>query len=215
MYPRLPPFVGVLAVMGIALAGCTATSTETPQASESSPSPTVPAIDPGPVTLSVEEAGERYLDIVCPTNAGIAELTAAFDAGEQEFLDGGAPDPAAVKQSATNRVNSTRSAIEHLDDSYFTWPDAVAAQLPHVRSSFMSEVGTLSAMSNAATFEEAYYATWAPRTAEQDTAAQEIRYQLGLPADTVASCSGHEDGHEQLAAERSEREALLAEASTE
>ncbi|EPR76645.1 hypothetical protein ADILRU_1130 [Leifsonia rubra CMS 76R] len=53
--------------------------------------------DPSPVELTIEEAADRYLGLVCQNNFAGAQLTAAFDAGEQEFLNGGAPDPSAVE----------------------------------------------------------------------------------------------------------------------
>ncbi len=195
-----------------ALTGCTAAGTSEsggPEQAES-PSPSIAPIDPGPVELSVEEAGERYLNLVCPVNQGIEALNAAFTAGEEEFLNGGAPDPAPAKAAAAGRIETTRIGLEHLDDEYFTWPDGVADQIAHIRSSYISELATLNAISNAASFEDAYYASWAAATPEQQGAGQEIRYQLGLEVDTVASCAGREDGLSVLSAEREEREALLA-----
>ena len=47
-----------------------------------SPSPSVPALDPGPVVLTVEEAGNRYLDLVCERNLAANTVYQAFVAGE-------------------------------------------------------------------------------------------------------------------------------------
>ncbi len=43
-------------------------------------------------------------------------------------------------------------------------------------------------MVNARTFEEAYSLPFPEVTPEQDTVGQEVRYALGLSADTTASC---------------------------
>ena len=59
-----------LVVVAIALVGCSASLSPkaTSAAAETKPTATAPAIDPGPVDLTAEEAAQRYLDIVCPVN---------------------------------------------------------------------------------------------------------------------------------------------------
>lgn len=198
------------AAVTVALAGCSNASTdlvaETPTASASA----ADAIDVGPVELTSDEAGTRYLNIICPKNFGVQALTDAFSAGEDEFRAGGDPDPAAVKASAADRIVIARLVVDFLDDEYFLWPEEVRDQIPLVRDANVAELSTLDGIVNAATYEDAYYATWPDYTAA-GTAAQEIRYQLGLDADTTASCIGFEGGHDALTAETTAREALLAE----
>ncbi|WP_166880003.1 hypothetical protein [Salinibacterium sp. ZJ450] len=162
------------------------------------------------MTLTAADGAQRYLDIVCANNIAAGKLADAFTAGEAEWLNGGAPDPGAVKTAATDRVALNRIAIEQLDDTYFVWPDTVAGHLPHIRTSYMAELSTLNAIANAGSYEDAYYTTWPEMPAEQQAAAQEIRYQLGLSADTDASCVGHENGLNALAAAKADRDAALA-----
>lgn len=189
----------------LVLAGCSSLSPES-----SAEGPAAPAIDPGPVELTVEEAGERYLNIVCPNNFGLDAIEAAFKAGEEEYRNGGAPDPAAVIAAAATLAELNRAAVEHFDDEYFIWPSKVTAQIPHMRANYMGELTTNQAVATSATYEDAYNVPLPAGTPEIDTAGQEIRYQLGLPSDTVTSCVGHEDGLTVLANERAEREAALA-----
>jgi hypothetical protein len=203
-------FVAAAALVLVSLAGCSA-ATEAPAPKPKTTAVAEPKVDPGPVTLTKEEAGARYLDIVCAPNAGVAALNAAYDVGEPDFLAGGAPDPAAVKATGAALMELDRLAIEQLDDTYYVWPEKVAAQLPHIRSSYMGELASNQSIANAATFQDAYYATVTPQTPEQLAAGQEIRYQLEIPADTVASCVGHEDGLARLAADKIELDEALAE----
>jgi hypothetical protein len=194
-------------LLALALTGCVANS-GSPAGAEPSTTAT-PSIDPGPVALSKEAAALRYLDIVCANNISSKALNDAFAAGEEPYLSGSEPDATAVHAAATASVDNHRLAIEQLDDTYFTWPDLVAAQLPHVRSGYMSEMSTLSAMSTATSFKAAYNSLFPASTPEEKTAGQEIRYQLGISADTDATCAGHETGLTALAAEKLERDAGL------
>lgn len=194
------------ALLLLALSGCTAPAAPGDPAKTT---PTVPAVDPGPVELSADEASERYLSIVCPANFGAKEYNAAFKAGEDEYLNGGAPDPTAVRNASTKHAELARAAVGFLDDEYFVWPSKVGEQIPHVRASYMGQLTSSQAAANAGTYEEAYNTPLAATTPEQDNSGQEIRLQLDLPSDTMASCVGFEDGHINLAQERTEREAAL------
>ncbi|WP_157962529.1 hypothetical protein [Homoserinimonas sp. OAct 916] len=175
-----------------------------------SPIPT-PTRDPGPVKLTDTDASERFLNLVCPNNIAIAELIASFDSGESELFDGGDPDPTPVKVAAQKRVDLNRATIALLDDEYFVWPVAVRDHIGHIRNSYMAELSTLNAIANTATFRDAYYATWVEATPEQAAAGQEIRYQLGLDANTTTSCDGYETGVDDLTQEQASREAELGE----
>lgn len=194
------------------LAGCSATpdsiAVRTPDATD--PPPPTFTIDPGPVALSVEEAAERYLRIVCPTNAASVALSAAFAASGKEFLGGGAPDPAAVKRAAQASLTRETENASLFDDPYYVWPDEVEDQILIVRDSSVQSLRALSMVVNAGTYEAAYYVAWPDESAAAG-ASQAIRYQLGIGADTTATCVDYADGHEVLLAEREDREAKLAE----
>lgn len=202
-----PTATGLLAVAVLLVAGCTSTTpSTTPSAAAASEAPTAEAA-PAFVELTDEQASERYLDLVCPNNAAIRDLRAAFAAGEDEFLAGGEPDPAAARAAAADRIELNRQTLTLLDDDYFRWPTSIAGPLEQVRSSYLAELATLDSMANAASFSDAYYATFPPATPEQESAGQEIRYALGIEPDTVTSCVGHEAGMDQLTAEYEARQA--------
>lgn len=188
------------------LSSCTsATEAESAPGDVASPTAVVTPAAPRFVELSMEEAATRYLDLVCGNNAATRELTAAFAAGENELLNGGDPDPTAAKAAAAKRITLNRQTLELLDDDFHRWPEGVSEQLEFVRSSYLAELSTLDSMANAASFRDAYYSTFSEATPEQAAAGQEIRYRLGLDADTVGSCVGHEDGTARLLAERDAR----------
>jgi len=115
-----------------------------------------------------------------------------------------------VKVVAAKRVDLNRKAVGVLDDTYYIWPTPVAAQLPHIRSSYMAELATLDTIVQASSYNDAHYATWPAATPEQHAAGQEIRYQLGLDSDATASCLGHETGLDSLVAAQAERTTALS-----
>jgi hypothetical protein len=190
----------------LTLAGCTAAPVAAPMVS---PSPT-PTIDLGPVELSKEEAATYYLRLVCQPNTAGQALQDAIVAGEDEFLNGGEPDPSAAKAAASEKLRIDRLVIEVFDDPYFVWPKGVAEQIAHIRSSFIADQGSLSTLANATRYADVYYYIYPAATAEQLAAPQEIRYQLGLDADTVSSCAGYESELEVAHAEMTERNVELA-----
>ncbi|AND17545.1 hypothetical protein C5C18_11480 [Rathayibacter tritici] len=109
--------------------------------------------------------------------------------------------------AASTRLDLTRRTLTLLDNSYYHWPSEVSEQLETIRSSFLAELSTLDTMANSTDFRDAYYTTFPEATAEQQSAGQEVRYALGIDADTVASCVGHENGVDILTAEKEKREA--------
>jgi hypothetical protein len=192
----------------LVLAGCAAAPVAEPTATPD-PAPT-PSIDLGPVALVDEEAQTYYLQMVCQGNVATNQFWDAIEAGEPEFLNGGDPDPTAAKAAAFEQLRLNRLFIEILDDTYFTWPEVVEAQLVHLRSVWMANASTIGEMANASRFFDIYYAQYPEMTAEQISAAQEIRYQLNLDADAVSSCVGHETGLDEIHAEMVERNEVIA-----
>lgn len=204
--------IGAIAA-ALSLSGCT-----TPSSEQAPAAPSVsaePTIDPGPVVLTGEDAATRYLSIVCPINVATRSLNEAYAAGEPEYLAGGAPDVSAVVAAAVVIQEGQRLAIEQLDETYFIWPELVAPQIAHVRSTYMANMAVVTAVALSTSFEEAYQVPAAAQTPEEQAAGQEIRYQLGLSADTDSSCVGYENGLSLLSAEKSERDAALAKQDSE
>ncbi|PPF29906.1 hypothetical protein C5D07_00840 [Rathayibacter tritici] len=191
----------------LVVTACTATQpAAAPLESTATPTPEM-SVGPAFVELDTSQAASRYLDLVCPNNIAINNLSEVFSAGEDDLLNGGSPDPAGVHAAASTRLDLTRRTLTLLDDSYYHWPSEVSEQLETIRSSFLAELSTLDTMANSADFRDAYYTTFPEATAEQQSAGQEVRYALGIDADTVASCVGHENGVDILTAEKEKREA--------
>ncbi|WP_206477064.1 hypothetical protein [Microbacterium sp. KRD172] len=205
--------IAALGIISVAmLAGCAATTPSQPVKAEpattSSPLPT-PTIDPGPVTLTTDEASDRYLGIVCQRNGVIAQMNEAFSVQEETYLNSGEADASAVKVAAIEvlRVNSMQIAL--FDDPYYTWPEGLIVHLKNIRDASMTQSSMFDSIANASSYEAAYYMT-APETPEATTSAQEIRYQLQLSPDTTASCQGYETATDTLHAEMLERTEYLA-----
>lgn len=208
---RLAVAASAAAAVILLLSSCSAasppdTAVEAVESPSATPSPT-PTIDPGPVELTKKDAAERYLGIVCQRNSLVYQLNDAFDAQEDAFLSGGAGDVSEVKKIAAESMRVNRLAIEIIDDTYYTWPEGVAEHLKTIRQSYIALASYYDALTNAGSFEEAYYST-APESGGA-AAAQEIRYQLGLPADTTSSCKGKETMSDVLHQEMTKRNEYL------
>lgn len=158
--------------------------------------------------MTKEEAGARYLGIVCQRNEAAYRLNDAIVAQEETFFNGGDPDLTEIRAAAAEAMRVSRIVVELFDDSYYIWPEGLDDHLALIRESTMAESTTLSAIANASRFEDAYYAQFTG----PDTAASiaEVRYQLGLSADTSASCQGYEAAADVLHTEMLERNDYLA-----
>lgn len=195
------------------LVGCSpaASNSGSESASEnsakSSPTPT-PTIPTGPVALTKQEAGERYLDLICQRNDVGAKLNAAFEAKESAYLDGESVDVSAVTTIATEALRVNRVTVELIDDTYYTWPDNTGELLQAIKGSLLGEAQTFSEIANATSFADAYNTP--ASSVDPGTAPQELRYKLGLAADTTASCKGKEEAADVLHAEMTERNEYLA-----
>ncbi|MFC7943330.1 hypothetical protein ACFUPZ_08715 [Microbacterium oxydans] len=205
--------LGAISVIALViLTGCAASpdadSGATTPSSSPTPQPT-PTIDPGPVALSVEDAGIRYLGIVCQRNGANEALNQAFAAGEETYLNGGDADPTAVKAAAAEslRVNSVQIAL--FDDGYYTWPGGVDVHIRAVRDASMKATSMYDSIANASSYAAAYNVAVVDDPAAAQ-AAQEIRYQLQLSPDTTASCVGYETAADALHTEMTERNEYLA-----
>lgn len=205
---RLARIGAIGATALVILTGCAASPAADSAAGTPSSSPT-PTIDPGPVALSVEDAGIRYLGIVCQRNGANEALNQAFTAGEETYLNGGDADPSAVKAAAAEslRVNSVQVAL--FDDGYFTWPEGLDVHIRAVRDASMKATSMYDSIANASSYAAAYNVAIVDDPAGAQ-AAQEIRYQLQLSPDTSASCEGYETAADALHAEMTERNAYLA-----
>lgn len=176
---------GVLSILIAAtvLAGCSAPGAST--ADKPKPTPTATPT-PTPELMSIEEAGEYYLDTVCPPNALQDPYTAAYN------VVANAPDSdiaPAVAAAAALR-DGTRVAAERLIDPMVLWPESVAEDAVIISNAYFARIAEYNAAADAKTFDELMGVVYTAEAPDVAAAAPRIRAKLGLSADTVASCAG-------------------------
>lgn len=206
--------LAVLGTVALLLVGCAPAAPSGAAPTSESPTPTAtpsptPTIDPGPVALTKEEAGARYLGIVCPVNFAGDALWKTTLLQEDAYLNGQAVSLDAIKGAADVSIQATRTAIELIDDDYYTWPGKIGELLQPIRDGYLADSSTLSGILNSDRYEDSYYVQWT-NIPEAATASQEIRLQTGIPADAMGSCAGYENAGATLHKEMTERNAYLA-----
>lgn len=100
----------------------------------------------GSQLMTNEQAGEYYLDTVCPTNA----LASAFN---EVWTDPDAAFDAIVAAAAAN-ADGNRVAIARLADKSVLWPESVAGDIPLILEGYVGETETLDEIEKAATLDE-------------------------------------------------------------
>lgn len=126
--------------------------------------------------MSTEEAGERYLEIICPANAAADVLSAAY-AGQ---------DLEAIKAAAGVRIDAIRLAAKQFTADDAGWPAEVSPDdIEAISDFFMAEVGGLQQVKDATALSETLVR--APDATEFQTSTQTIRLNLGLPSDTTCA----------------------------
>lgn len=216
---RVTSLLALGAAAIVLLVGCTSAPVEAQKptqrenaAPSAEPAPT-PTIDVGPVELNTEQAGERYLNLMCQRNDAVYKVNDAFQAKADEYLNGGDPDPTEVKKAAAEAMRVSRVTVELIDDPYYVWPDGTGELLQTLKGSLLGDAGYYSAVANATSFDAANNVS-AP-SIDVGSAPQELRYKLGLPADTTTSCKGLETAADPLHAEMQQRNEYLASFSEE
>lgn len=129
--------------------------------------------------MNETEAGERYLEIVCPANDAMDSFNAVFTNAESTIED--------IKSVAAPLSDSSRIAAEQFDDSSVIWPESVAEDIEVIRDSYLSDLSTLDAIQSAESAEQAFQITFDDSQAIGES-SQRIRLRLDLPSDTIASC---------------------------
>lgn len=154
--------IGSAALSIVILAGCSSGSTESTEPSSAATSAAQTT------TLTKEEAGKRYLALVCPNNAlleefkkGLTTLTLNAD----------------KKALATKLAASEAGLSRELTDPAYTWPSNVAEPI----ADFAAATYAQSAQFTAAA-KSGKVTAFRESTGEEVAAAgAKIRLQLGLP----------------------------------
>lgn len=156
----------------LVLAGCTSGGTVVSSPSSSSSASSVKPT-PTPTVMTNDEAGAKYLSIVCPGNkAGIA-LDAAFKSG----------DIAQITAAAASARDIYQTSALALADTKILWPEGIAAELKKLSDAQFARVSFADQVSKATTLDEATSVIYV--SDDSGAVAQKIRAQLGLPASTT------------------------------
>ncbi|MDN4611480.1 hypothetical protein [Arthrobacter burdickii] len=142
-------------------------------------------------SLTVPEAGEFYLDGVCPVNFANDDL--ALEVNRAYILDEPMNMKAVNEKAATAR-DAYRSVIEKFSADTAAWPEVVDADVDVVVDNWYTDVSITNQMaeiSDQASF-ETLWSVWTDPASQVNTSGtpQKIRAKLGLSPDLSTSCEG-------------------------
>ena len=138
-------------------------------------SPTAPVDETEP--MSIEQAGEYYLDTVCPANEVGQALGTAYQA----------EDLAAFTAAAEVARDAYKESGLRFSDETVVWPDAVAADILILRDASVALATSYQSLSEVKTLEEADAVVF-PTSDDSAAASSRIRDALGLSSDPEVSC---------------------------
>jgi hypothetical protein len=127
--------------------------------------------------LSTEEAGRKYLEIICPGNTawlGDVELT----------------DLKALRAAAADARDIFQARAKGLSDPSIQWPSGVPELLKVLRKDALSSVVYFENLALAETLDD-FWSDPPPDRSQFSEVAQEVRLILNLSADTVESCKNY------------------------
>jgi hypothetical protein len=135
--------------------------------------------------MTVEEAGNYYLDWICWSNAWRARYGRAV--GQGSTL--GAWTSRKAHSAARTSSKVQRLVAQALDSPPAPWPDNVAEPISKVVNGLLGNVSEYADLASAKTTSDILAVTnrWAKQT---NKSAQLVRLRLGLPAANTAAKSG-------------------------
>jgi hypothetical protein len=183
-----------LAVVMLGVTGCG------PEVSGSGSSPIPSAVEtttgasavPTPQFLTIEEAGESYLNAICPLNeskqAANEVVEQSYDSAAGGYLAALLDLKASQKASAAARDHG-REMVEELVAEEDLWTGRPKETMLEFADEYFVEISHFNALADSASSDE-FLATWSnwPDTERLGMLSQKLRQQLRLPADASASC---------------------------
>lgn len=136
--------------------------------------------------MTVEEAGEYYLNAVCPVNNLIPE----FDAEQGRVWNSG--DLTTLKTIAANYRDTMQVSAAALSDTTVLWPQGLAASASAIADNYYAQMGAAQEMTTVENQTELQAIVWPTATPEADAAGPKIRSVLGLSTDPQESCKGRQ-----------------------
>lgn len=140
---------------------------ETPESAPTVEVTPTPEPEPTSTVLTREEAGQRYLQLVEPWNAGVPEWTAALDA----------EDVPRLRELAAANADKLRTFVDGLIET--EWPENVQPAVDRLITENAADISAWAAAGASRTDEEFWQALNTLGTAGS---AQEVRALLGIDA---------------------------------
>jgi hypothetical protein len=134
-----------------------------------------------PVVMSTVEAGDKFLDIICKSNATVDPFSAAWTAAAN-----GTGDLATLAAIAATSRDADNTAALALEDPTLIWPENVAENAKGLAGELYAESAVLANIVNAPDVASATASVFPASLGN----AQAMRAKLGISADPVASCVG-------------------------
>ncbi len=127
--------------------------------------------------MSKADAGEKYLSILCPTNAASEVFNAAVDSQDVE----------AIKAAAQELATAQRTAAKQLTDDSTNWPAEVTeADRQTMADHYFANISWLNSVTSATTIADIPMRP--PGNDGFGKASQRIRAGLDLSTDTSVGC---------------------------
>lgn len=136
--------------------------------------------------MTIEEAGNYYLDAVCPVNALQESYGKAIDKFNKNTASNSIRP---VARYAGRIAKADRDQADALKNPLLPWPSEVKDDVAKVASSALADIASMQAAGSATTlsdFNDAFTGR-----ANADTGAQAVRSDLHLGTNTTTSCYGH------------------------
>lgn len=125
----------------------------------------------------MEEAGERYLEYVCASNAANDKYYAVVDKFEASFTSSSAPHPKTVK-AAERGAEAYATTAQALADAGYVWPEAVRKDITTVANGIYEQSAWFTSIVEATTWDDVGQLRG---TGKRVKAATAVRLALGLP----------------------------------
>lgn len=173
------------------LAGCTGSATDAGSSSapptsaspsatptpSTTPTPTPTPTPTGPVELTIEEAGDRFLTYVCASNAAINKYNASVDKFDAYSGASDSPHPKTVKAARRAAEAYVASAQAFVDPGY-VWPESVQKDITIMATNQYEVASIYNSIADAKTWSDA---DSFPSGNKFSRAASAVRLALGLP----------------------------------
>lgn len=139
--------------------------------------------------LTIEEAGERYLDFVCESNAAKNKWSRVAEGLDPYMYSDSAVSPK-IQRLSEKTATAVAAAAQGISDPDYLWPEPVRKDLQLVGADLYEQSAWYASVAEAD--------TWADTSdyrsgAKASRAASAVRLALGLPP-RGEGCPGDDEG---------------------